>query len=600
MKSIFRNMWKRSKRLVIRELDSNLFAFQFFAAANKDYVLNEGPWAFDGSLLLLKRMTGLEVSSEVVFSTARFWVKAYDVPGKKQTVSFAQILASHIGEFVGCYDATMFGIDKALCFRVDIDISNPLRRGIYIKVADRQIWIRFKYVRLPDFCYGCGKLGHVLAGCDTVQIEDDDPNLQCVSWLRASPLKSRRHSVEMELHEEKRLYSAFSKQAASFKARTKLTFAIGATTPHIPHSTAADNSTNMIIDAATFIDPGGDFNEIFFHSEKSGGPQTAIDNFRMSFTDNGLYDLGYTGYDFTWCNYQTNGVVAEERLDCFCADAEWSLMFPDAMVTHIDSDMSDHLPIILKCFPRMDRKGTRKRRFQFENMWITESSCNDVVQIAWTSVSNPNAVDKLLDCIDKCSAKLLEWNATTFGDGHTLNIWDDRWLPRPTSFRPITPKTDAWADLKVSDLIDHTTACWRESLIHQIFLDCDSELIPQIPLCNSWPPDKLTWHYHPQGFFYVRSTYHMLIADSQASTGSSSLRDHSFWRAIWNCSIPPHIKLFAWRAATGILPSALAISRRIPNFSMSYRICGHVEESDIHALLECPIASQIWQDSDFD
>ena len=88
MKSIFCNIWKLSKGLIIRELDSNLFAFQFFAAADRDYVLNEGPWAFDGSLLLLKQMTGLEVPSEVVFSIARFWVKAYDVPGKKQTCLF--------------------------------------------------------------------------------------------------------------------------------------------------------------------------------------------------------------------------------------------------------------------------------------------------------------------------------------------------------------------------------------------------------------------------------------------------------------------------------------------------------------------------------
>ncbi|KAJ8421288.1 hypothetical protein Cgig2_006538 [Carnegiea gigantea] len=68
-----------------------------------------------------------KVTSEVEFSTARFWAKAYNVPGKKQTTSFAQLLTSHIGEFVGCNDMTMLDIDKALCFRVDIDISKPLR-----------------------------------------------------------------------------------------------------------------------------------------------------------------------------------------------------------------------------------------------------------------------------------------------------------------------------------------------------------------------------------------------------------------------------------------------------------------------------------------
>ena len=45
-----------------------------------------------------------------------------------------------------------------------------------------------------------------------------------------------------------------------------------------------------------------DFNEIFFHSEKLGGPpnfELTIDNFWSSFPDNGLYDLGYSGYDYT-------------------------------------------------------------------------------------------------------------------------------------------------------------------------------------------------------------------------------------------------------------------------------------------------------------
>ncbi|KAJ8429791.1 hypothetical protein Cgig2_011307 [Carnegiea gigantea] len=49
-------------------------------------------------------------------------------------------------------------------------------------------------------------------------------------------------------------------------------------------------------------------------------------------------------------------------------------------------------------------------------MWITKQTCKDVVQTAWASVSKPNAVDKLLGYIDQCSAELLKWNKTTFGN----------------------------------------------------------------------------------------------------------------------------------------------------------------------------------------
>ena len=72
MKTVLKNIWKPSKRMVAREMDENLFLFQFFSKKDKDYVLKEGPWAFDGHLLLLKEWTGLEQLSEIKFDKACF------------------------------------------------------------------------------------------------------------------------------------------------------------------------------------------------------------------------------------------------------------------------------------------------------------------------------------------------------------------------------------------------------------------------------------------------------------------------------------------------------------------------------------------------
>ena len=91
---------------------------------------------------------------------------------------------------------------------------------------------------------------------------------------------------------------------------------------------------------------GGDFNEIFYHSEKKGGcpkNQNLLDSFRNFFLDCNLFDLGYSGYDFTWCNFRHSRATIEERLDRFCASTEWSLLYPNASVLHIDSDILDHL-----------------------------------------------------------------------------------------------------------------------------------------------------------------------------------------------------------------------------------------------------------------
>ena len=163
---------------------------------------------------------------------------------------------------------------------------------------------------------------------------------------------------------------------------------------------------------------GGDLNKIFYHGEKKRGPskpQSTIDSFLEAFLDCGLFDMDYSGYHYTWCNFQDNGVVVEERLDRFCANIDWSILFPAASVSYMDFNMSDHLPILLKFTLHAATRGERARRFHFKNMLFTEPSCKEVVMSAWTSASTPDIVKNLLALMDRCSAELSKWNHETFG-----------------------------------------------------------------------------------------------------------------------------------------------------------------------------------------
>ncbi|KAJ8439671.1 hypothetical protein Cgig2_017944 [Carnegiea gigantea] len=45
-----------------------------------------------------------------------------------------------------------------------------------------------------------------------------------------------------------------------------------------------------------------------------------------------LFDLGFSGHDFTWWNCQDGANSVEERLHRFCANSEWSARFLDARV----------------------------------------------------------------------------------------------------------------------------------------------------------------------------------------------------------------------------------------------------------------------------
>jgi len=163
---------------------------------------------------------------------------------------------------------------------------------------------------------------------------------------------------------------------------------------------------------------GGDLNEIMFNFEKKGGSpksQHILDLFRDTMEECGLYDLGFTGYEFTWENRRNADAVIEERLDRYCASTEWSALFPDAEVQHLDENLSDHLPILLRLVAPRGRRRQRRQQFRFENMWIQEDSCRQVIQGAWGVSHSEDPWAELGAKLDGCSVALGKWNRETFG-----------------------------------------------------------------------------------------------------------------------------------------------------------------------------------------
>lgn len=97
----------------------------------------------------------------------------------------------------------------------------------------------------------------------------------------------------------------------------------------------------------------------------------------------GLRDLGYEGQWWTWERGRTPQTRVRERLDRFMASTEWSNLFPNATVTHLLKNKSDHCPIVARLTQhRRPREGGR-RSFRFETAWLLEEGCENIVKEAW-------------------------------------------------------------------------------------------------------------------------------------------------------------------------------------------------------------------------
>ncbi|KAA3471106.1 Endonuclease/exonuclease/phosphatase [Gossypium australe] len=140
----------------------------------------------------------------------------------------------------------------------------------------------------------------------------------------------------------------------------------------------------------------GDFNEILYSFEKSGGvprDQKRMEAFRETLEECQLMDIGYSGVWFTWERGNLPETNIRERLDRGVANVEWLLLFPMGNIHHLPYSTSDHCPILINIDSSIILSGCR--RFHFEAWWTIEESFEDVIREFWES-SSATLVEKLM------------------------------------------------------------------------------------------------------------------------------------------------------------------------------------------------------------
>ena len=95
------------------------------------------------------------------------------------------------------------------------------------------------------------------------------------------------------------------------------------------------------------------------------------------------------------------------------------------------------------------------------------------------------------------------------GSGKTIHIWDDKWLPTPTTYKVISPRKDFGDFPMVSALIDQDMMSWRRDRLERIFLPFEVETILNVPISYHAQEDQLIWVGNKSGVFTVKSAYYV-------------------------------------------------------------------------------------------
>ncbi|XP_019186577.1 PREDICTED: uncharacterized protein LOC109181280 [Ipomoea nil] len=127
-----------------------------------------------------------------------------------------------------------------------------------------------------------------------------------------------------------------------------------------------------------------DFNDILNPCEKVGGrpqPQWLIRGFEEAVEQSGLRNFGFSGYQFTWEKGRGTTHWIREKLDRILVNNSWVDQFGEAKATSFEALQSDHLPIAIWPIPSVYKR--RRRHFRFENYWVKESKCREIINYSW-------------------------------------------------------------------------------------------------------------------------------------------------------------------------------------------------------------------------
>lgn len=72
MRQVLASVWRPVFGIHVKELSGNLYLFQFFHEKDICRILNEGPWSFENSTLILKRLMDGDQPTKVTLDHCEF------------------------------------------------------------------------------------------------------------------------------------------------------------------------------------------------------------------------------------------------------------------------------------------------------------------------------------------------------------------------------------------------------------------------------------------------------------------------------------------------------------------------------------------------
>uniref|UniRef100_A0A2N9H3Q7 Reverse transcriptase zinc-binding domain-containing protein n=1 Tax=Fagus sylvatica TaxID=28930 RepID=A0A2N9H3Q7_FAGSY len=131
-----------------------------------------------------------------------------------------------------------------------------------------------------------------------------------------------------------------------------------------------------------------------------------------------------------------------------------------------------------------------------------------LAKLTWWVASGRDSI-----CIRALRSKYKMGACFIMGNGDSIDMWKDPWVPWLEGFTPIplhanTPQPP----LRVSNLLDSSNRIWKTNVLQELVDSHSLAAFLKIPIPIDAPQDRLIWTLNPSGCFSVKSAISSCLA----------------------------------------------------------------------------------------
>ncbi|CAL1412750.1 unnamed protein product [Linum trigynum] len=177
----------------------NLFLFTFNSMEIRDKIWRERPWSLSNTLTAIEKYNGRGKPEDVPIEKMAMWVQIHGLhQNQRSEENMMAIGSSYFLELLDLDRASLeySGYRRFLRILVEVDIREPVPIGFDFPFLDESSGvehcdeIEFKYERLVELCYFCGRIGHNWPTCRRMNEERKKNGVAYLSDVYTASLKA--------------------------------------------------------------------------------------------------------------------------------------------------------------------------------------------------------------------------------------------------------------------------------------------------------------------------------------------------------------------------------------------------------------------------